>query len=252
MMRLLYQFGIKPDVTMGHSLGEYGAAVAAGILSFEDALKAVTMRGSAMAGLNTNDNGKMAAVAASADKVEPELRKISGYSKIKGYLNIDDSEINPYINASCIISLKEKDEGDGLFSTHPSVKNRIKILSLMCAENLNRADYISYNKAYYSVTKQKNIIPKSALKNAKKIEIAQGANAAPIAAIASNLKTDNKADISQQQKQLNKHRAIEDMMWKLADYTIIQCSCNTKLKIPPSFKNKKITCPHCKKVHIIE
>ena len=79
MMRLLYQFGIKPDVTMGHSLGEYGAAVAAGILSFEDALKAVTMRGSAMAGLNTNDNGKMAAVAASADKVEPELKKISGY-----------------------------------------------------------------------------------------------------------------------------------------------------------------------------
>ena len=79
MMRLLYQFGIKPDVTMGHSLGEYGAAVAAGILSFEDALKAVTMRGSAMAGLNTKDNGKMAAVAAGADKVEPELRKISGY-----------------------------------------------------------------------------------------------------------------------------------------------------------------------------
>lgn len=79
MMRLLYQFGIKPDVTMGHSLGEYGAAVAAGILSFEDALKAVTMRGSAMAGLNNKDNGKMAAVAASADKVEPELKKISGY-----------------------------------------------------------------------------------------------------------------------------------------------------------------------------
>lgn len=79
MMRLLYQFGIKPDVTMGHSLGEYGAAVAAGILSFEDALKAVTMRGSAMAGLDTKDNGKMAAVAASADKVEPELKKISGY-----------------------------------------------------------------------------------------------------------------------------------------------------------------------------
>ena len=79
MMRLLYQFGIKPDVTMGHSLGEYGAAVASGILSFEDALKAVTMRGSAMAGLNNKDNGKMAAVAASADKVEPELKKITGY-----------------------------------------------------------------------------------------------------------------------------------------------------------------------------
>ena len=48
MMRLLYQFGIKPDVAMGHSLGEYGAAVASGVLSFSDAIKAVTMRGSAM------------------------------------------------------------------------------------------------------------------------------------------------------------------------------------------------------------
>jgi malonyl CoA-acyl carrier protein transacylase len=79
MMRLLYQFGIKPDVAMGHSLGEYGAAVASGVLSFGDAIKAVTMRGSAMASIKVEDPGKMAAVSASVEKIEPELKKISGY-----------------------------------------------------------------------------------------------------------------------------------------------------------------------------
>ncbi|MDD6173893.1 MAG: SDR family NAD(P)-dependent oxidoreductase [Elusimicrobia bacterium] len=79
MMRLLYQFGIKPDVTMGHSLGEYGAAVAAGVLSFPDAIRAVTTRGTAMANIKVPDCGKMAAIAASVDKIEPELKKISGY-----------------------------------------------------------------------------------------------------------------------------------------------------------------------------
>ena len=79
MMRLLYQFDIKPDVTMGHSLGEYGAAVAAGVLSFPDAIRAVTTRGTAMANIKVPDCGKMAAIAASVDKIEPELKKISGY-----------------------------------------------------------------------------------------------------------------------------------------------------------------------------
>ncbi len=79
MMRLLYQFGLKPDVTMGHSLGEYGAAVASGILNFEDAIKAVTIRGSVMSNIELEDTGKMAAVSASVETIEPELAKISGY-----------------------------------------------------------------------------------------------------------------------------------------------------------------------------
>ncbi|MDR0646194.1 MAG: type I polyketide synthase, partial [Elusimicrobiota bacterium] len=79
MMRLLYQFGLKPDVAMGHSLGEYGAAVAAGVLDFPNAIKAVSMRGTAMANVKVADNGKMAAVSANVDTVEAELKKIPGY-----------------------------------------------------------------------------------------------------------------------------------------------------------------------------
>ncbi|MDR0734341.1 MAG: acyltransferase domain-containing protein, partial [Elusimicrobiota bacterium] len=79
MMRLLYQFGLKPDVVMGHSLGEYGAAVAAGVLDFPNAIRAVSMRGTAMANIKVADNGKMAAISSGVETVEPELAKIPGY-----------------------------------------------------------------------------------------------------------------------------------------------------------------------------
>ncbi len=79
MLRLLFQFGIKPDVVMGHSLGEYGAAVAAGVLNFPDAIRAVTMRGMAMTNIQVEDCGKMASISAPVEKIEPELKKIAGY-----------------------------------------------------------------------------------------------------------------------------------------------------------------------------
>ncbi|MBO7238806.1 MAG: acyltransferase domain-containing protein, partial [Elusimicrobiaceae bacterium] len=79
MMRLLSQFGLKPDVVMGHSLGEYAAAVAAGVFDFENGLKAVCTRGKVMSEIRVEDNGKMASVAAPTETVEPELKRISGY-----------------------------------------------------------------------------------------------------------------------------------------------------------------------------
>ena len=48
MTRLLAAYGIQPDMAMGHSVGEYGALVAAGALPFEDALEAVSARGREM------------------------------------------------------------------------------------------------------------------------------------------------------------------------------------------------------------
>src|SRR5208337_3514930 len=48
LTRLLAAYGIQPDMTMGHSLGEYGALVASGSLTFEDALSAVSARGRGM------------------------------------------------------------------------------------------------------------------------------------------------------------------------------------------------------------
>lgn len=52
----------KPDMTAGHSLGEFSALVACGALSFEDALAVVHRRGELMQQAGTENPGTMAAV----------------------------------------------------------------------------------------------------------------------------------------------------------------------------------------------
>jgi len=61
----------KPDMVAGHSLGEFCALVANGVLSFEDAFKLVSIRAKAMQKACELVPGTMAAVLALADdKVE--------------------------------------------------------------------------------------------------------------------------------------------------------------------------------------
>ena len=79
LTRLLAAYGIQPDMTMGHSLGEYGALVASGALPFEDALEAVSARGRGMTRVAVADTGKMAAVFAPLTEVERILKSITGY-----------------------------------------------------------------------------------------------------------------------------------------------------------------------------
>jgi len=79
MFRLLLSFGIKPEMVIGHSLGEYAAATCAGIFTLENGLRAVTSRAKEMSNIKVKDPGKMASVAWSYDKVEEQLKKINGY-----------------------------------------------------------------------------------------------------------------------------------------------------------------------------
>jgi len=79
LTRLLAAYGIEPDFTMGHSLGEYGALVAAGGLPFVDSLEAVSARGRGMTQVAMEDNGRMAAVFAPLEEVERILKTIQGY-----------------------------------------------------------------------------------------------------------------------------------------------------------------------------
>ncbi len=79
LTRLLAAYGIAPDFTMGHSLGEYGALVAAGALPFKDSLEAVSARGRGMTQVATKDNGRMAAVFAPLEEIERILKTIDGY-----------------------------------------------------------------------------------------------------------------------------------------------------------------------------
>ena len=77
--RLLHEYGVRPDMVMGHSLGEYAAHVAAGTLPFADAMEAAAARGREMTRVSVGDPGLMAAVMASPEVVEKTLATIDGY-----------------------------------------------------------------------------------------------------------------------------------------------------------------------------
>jgi len=54
--------GLKPDMVAGHSLGEYTALLAAGVLGFESTLRLVKVRGEAMQSAGEEMPGTMAAI----------------------------------------------------------------------------------------------------------------------------------------------------------------------------------------------
>ncbi|WP_175999805.1 non-ribosomal peptide synthetase/type I polyketide synthase [Burkholderia vietnamiensis] len=65
---LLRSFGVVPDAVMGHSVGEYAAACAAGVFSPEDGLRLIAERGRLMQALPRD--GEMAAIFADLGTVE--------------------------------------------------------------------------------------------------------------------------------------------------------------------------------------
>ena len=63
----------NPDLVAGHSLGEFSALVAAGVLDFEDGLRLVSIRAKAMQESCENTNGTMAAILGLDNSIIEEI-----------------------------------------------------------------------------------------------------------------------------------------------------------------------------------
>ncbi|GGK32567.1 hypothetical protein GCM10010965_26860 [Caldalkalibacillus thermarum] len=122
LTELWKSFGITPDYVVGHSIGEYAAAVAAGMLSLEDALSLVALRGKLMQ--QTDTEGAMLAVRASE-------------SDIKAYLvshdKIDIAAVNT--PSSVVVS---------------GVRSRLEALAAKLEQEGIEAKFIEVSRAFHS------------------------------------------------------------------------------------------------------
>ena len=71
LTELWRSWGVEADAVLGHSLGEYAAACAAGVFSVEDGLRLVAERGRLMQ--NLTSGGAMAAVFTEPDRLAQAL-----------------------------------------------------------------------------------------------------------------------------------------------------------------------------------
>lgn len=78
--------GIENVAVAGHSLGEYAAMYAAGVLGMEDAFKAIKLRSEAMAKGAENSHGAMAAIIGSDNEtIEKVCAEVNGFCAPANY-----------------------------------------------------------------------------------------------------------------------------------------------------------------------
>ncbi len=123
---------------------------------------------------------------------------------------------------------KKSFKASDLSSTHPPLSERIRILRSMAG-----ASFGDYDQAYRQVHR-----------GGKGIMSATGiaAGAVPLAATKPEAKVE-------EPDEMQRARETSDVMWRLNNYKTITCDCGAKLRVPPRFKEPKIKCPHCGRIH---
>ncbi|MFC1972145.1 M48 family metalloprotease [Chloroflexota bacterium] len=116
-----------------------------------------------------------------------------------------------------------------LSSTHPPISERIRILRAMSGASLG-----DYDQAYRQEHRGgKGVMP-----------AADGLSAEPVPLVTERPET-KAGELNERQRA----RETSDVMWRLNKYKTIKCECGARLRVPPNFRETKLTCPHCGKVH---
>ncbi|MCM1040118.1 MAG: ACP S-malonyltransferase [Roseburia sp.] len=85
MLKAVEEKGVKPDVTAGLSLGEYGALAASGVMTPEDVFKIVRKRGIYMQEAVPNGGAMVAVLGLDTEVIENVCEKTPGMVSIANY-----------------------------------------------------------------------------------------------------------------------------------------------------------------------
>jgi len=131
-----------------------------------------------------------------------------------------------YISAP---KIKKGMQARSLTSTHPPIKERIRILRSIA----QGAHFEAYQQAYSSVKgKGATIIPASGLKETERPAIRKPS-------VEKAAGRGKKKDM----------RDVGDLMRAVNRYAFLACVCGLKMKVPPDFKQSKLSCPRCGREH---
>ena len=133
--------------------------------------------------------------------------------------------VNPFRNKNMSVS--------DLTSTHPPIQERIRILRAMASG----ASYANYDQAFRQVKNtQSGVISDKTAAAVGVIGLRAAVAEGPVEAAP----VDDK---------MSRTREVNDMMYRMNDYTTIDCECGAKLKVPPSMQGTLIKCPRCGRPH---
>lgn len=113
-----------------------------------------------------------------------------------------------------------------LYSTHPPIEERIKILRHMS----RGASFKDYSDSYSQTVGGETVMPASAMKD-EPVELRQPAHPAP-----------DEKPIREKEKQA---RQLGDIMRMVNGFAFLTCTCGLKMKVPPNFRGSKVKCPRC-------
>lgn len=131
---------IDATAVAGHSLGEYAAMVASGILSVEEGFKAIKVRSEAMQKASENSQGAMCAIIGmKADEVEKICSEVDGYVIPVNYNSTKQTVIAGEVNA---IEKAEK-----IFAENDARAIRLKVSSAFHSKLMKEASDEFYQKS---------------------------------------------------------------------------------------------------------
>ncbi|NEP28838.1 acyltransferase domain-containing protein, partial [Moorena sp. SIO3I6] len=144
LFKLWESWGIKPNVVMGHSVGEYVAACIAGVFSLEDGLKLIAMRGKLMQKLPSG--GEMVSVMVSESEVTEAIKEYTSQVTIAAVNGSESIVISGESGAIATICDKLKNLGIKTKQLQVSHAFHSPLMEPMLTEFEAVAKQVTYNQ----------------------------------------------------------------------------------------------------------